>query len=153
MSGTLKIAGTTLATNPTNSKVVIDDAVSGKGIAKAWVVFDGQTASVESGGGSIGTGDNALIHASYNCTSIAWIADGRFQFNIPAGVLSNTHVVVAGNASFLDGINDANSGVVAIRRYNAATFTTTSIPIQTTYYGSSGTLGNFKLVSVSIFGS
>ena len=41
MAGSIKIAGTTLATNPTNSKVEIDDAVSGKGIAKAWVNFNG----------------------------------------------------------------------------------------------------------------
>ena len=135
----------------TAKNVTLDDnTVQGKGIAKAWVVFNGQT---DTGNQSIGTGDNALIHASYNCTSIAWIADGRYQFNIPSDVLTDTHVAVSGNASFLDSTNDGNSGVVAIRRYNPATFTTTSIPFQTTYYGTYGTLGNFKLASVIIFGS
>ena len=67
MSGTLKIAGTTLATNPTNSKVEIDDAVSGKGICKAWVNFN-----------AMGT---VAIRASFNVSSITDNAIGDFNVN------------------------------------------------------------------------
>ena len=68
MAGTLKIAGTTLATNPTNSKVEIDDAVNGKGICKAWVKFDG---SLELDNTTPETaGDNMIIRASHNVQSV-----------------------------------------------------------------------------------
>ena len=73
MSGTLKIAGTTLATNPSNSKVEIDDAVSGKGICKAWVNFNGRSTT-----NSVGP---CTIRDQYNVSSCNWDADGKFTIN------------------------------------------------------------------------
>tara|TARA_Y100001937_G_scaffold113768_1_gene162820 strand:- start:234 stop:665 length:432 start_codon:yes stop_codon:yes gene_type:complete len=92
MSGTLKIAGTTLATNPTNSKVEIDDAVSGKGIAKAWVKFDG---SLELDNTAPETaGDNMIIRASHNVQSVQWDQTGVYTVNLVSGAVIDEHYCV-----------------------------------------------------------
>ena len=89
MSGTLKIAGTTLATNPTNSKVEIDDAVNGKGIAKAWVKFDG---SLELDNTTPETaGDNMIIRASHNVQSVQWNQTGVYTVNLVSGAVIDEH--------------------------------------------------------------
>ena len=84
MAGTLKIAGTTLATNPTNSKVEIDDAVSGKGICKAWVNFDGDPVSIKS---------------SFNVSSMTDSATGIYVMNFVTAMPDVNYCAVYGDLS------------------------------------------------------
>ena len=94
MSGTLKIAGTTLATNPTNSKVVIDDAVSAKGIAVAGGVFNG--AHVDS------TSNLDHVAYSFGISGVIDTADGIYQVTLSNPytnyIVLTKHLFVGGNS-------------------------------------------------------
>ena len=156
----IKLDGLTVASSSGSPTVVNIDSdvasrITAKGIAKAWVVFNG---SIDPSGTAIASGDGtALIKASYNVTSITWEANGRYKLMLPStNPLSDLNPCIAGNASFCDTTDDANSGVVAIRRLgsnSSPTVTSTSIPFQTTYYGSAGNFSNFSYVNVMVFGS
>jgi hypothetical protein len=102
---------------------------------RAWVNFNG-------------TGTPAII-ASGNVSSLTDDGLGRYRLNLTTA-LPDINFALSGNASIRDAIDDANSGVVAIRRSTSVSITTSAIPIQTTYYGASGTFGDFPLVSVMV---
>lgn len=104
-------------------------------MCRAWVNFNG-------------TGTPAII-ASGNVSSLTDDGLGRYRLNLTTA-LPDINFALSGNASIRDGIDDSNSGVVAIRRSTGVSITTSAIPIQTTYYGASGTFGDFPLVSVMV---
>ena len=103
--------------------------------ARAWVNFNG-------------TGTPA-ISASGNVSSITDDGIGKFRLNLITA-LPDVNFSIAGSASLRDVSDDGNSGVVAIRRLSSVAITTSIIPIQTTYYGTNGTLGDFPFTSVMI---
>jgi hypothetical protein len=102
---------------------------------RAWVNFNG-------------TGTPA-ISASGNVSSLTDDGQGRYRLNLTTA-LPDINFALSGNASLRDAIDDANTGSVGIRRASSASITTSAIPIQTTYYGSAGTLADFPLVSVMV---
>jgi len=147
MSGTLKIAGTTLATNPSNSKVEIDDAVSGKGIAKAWVNFNG-TASGTNSLFTVGDG----IYSEFNVTSVLDKGQGWYKANFGTN-MSDTNYAVVGSAR-PDSNTTAYGGHFLLGRYgnnlpvmevDGVTFTTCKND-QSTYTDS-------PFICLAIFGS
>ena len=143
-SGTITGASTlaTTVANPTFTTPNIDSAqfatVSGTAPiypCRAWVNFNG-------------TGTPAII-ASGNVSSLTDDGLGRYRLNLTTA-LPDINFALSGNASIRDATDDANSGVVAIRRSTSVSITTSAIPIQTTYYGTNGTFGDLPLVSVMV---
>jgi hypothetical protein len=105
-------------------------------VAKAWLNFNG-------------TGTPAIL-GSFNVSSLTDNGNGRFTINLTVA-LSNTNFALAGNASYRDGTDDGNGGVVSIRRTTSATISTSSIPIQTNSFDALyGTIADFPLNSAFI---
>ena len=142
MSGTLKIAGTTLATNPTNSKVEIDDAVSGKGLAKAWVNFDGSAAGTNN---TFTLGDG--IRDAFNVSSVTdeGSPGGTYTINFPANLL------IDANYSFSVTSNMGDNIVFDNFTYSGTDPTATTLKIR--IYDSASNVANAMFISVIIFGS
>tara|TARA_A100001015_G_C14986429_1_gene711744 strand:- start:142 stop:597 length:456 start_codon:yes stop_codon:yes gene_type:complete len=151
MSGTLKISGTTLATNPTNSKVEIDDAVSGKGIAKAWIRFNGFNVPANADStNTIGIVD------SFNVTGLEDEGTGDFIIHFANNVINNANYSIQGTAT---GDNSANQvslypAIVQVKYENVATTSSVRISV-VRWFSGSGAFGVFDstLISVAIFGS
>lgn len=147
MSGTLKIAGTTLATNPSNSKVVIDDAVSGKGIAKAWVNFNGTNAFNPNP-------STSAIRASHNVSSILQNGTGDYTVNFETAMPDTNYAVNLTSATGSAPVGSTNG-----RPYAPFHGTPSSTSLRIYVSGASGgsntdpSLTNRNYISVSIFGS
>ena len=138
MSGTLKIAGTTLATNPTNSKVEIDDAVTAKGIAKAWVRFDGNLYSASP----------IPISSQYNVSSVTSSAVGRYNVHFNNNLADSDYsvLVTAGEA-----FNPSTPSYSVVNAVNASYVTIALWSLGTS--GSTYSYADSDLISVAIFGS
>ena len=159
MSGTLKIASTTFATNPSNSKVEIDDAVSGKGICKAWVNFNGTVSmTVDSSyGPNAPPADYSSpnpIRASFNVDYIIDRGTGTYDVHFETAMPDTNYAVNLTSATGSAPVGSTNG-----RPY--APFHGTPSPTSLRIYvsGASGgvntdpSLTNRNYISVSIFGS
>ena len=148
MSGTLKIAGTTLATNPTNSKVEIDDAVNGKGIAKAWVNFDGTNAFNPNP-------STTAIRDSFNITSVLDKGAGWYKANFSTN-MSDTNYAVVGSAH-PDDASNSYGGHFIIGRHSANRFFTPPLEVDgvtfTTCRNDQSTYTDSPFICLAIFGS
>jgi hypothetical protein len=93
------------------------------------------------------------VNDSLNFSSIQDNASGRFNYNL-TDAMSSTDYVLQGAGSLRDATDDANSVLVAWRRKNtsAGVITTTSVPVQFTYYGSTGNFADAALITSSIMG-
>ena len=131
------VANTTLSAAPVTfyaaNKIVHPGAVGGQ-LCKAWVNFDGTTASP------------STIRASGNVSSITKSATGTYVVNFTTAMPDANYSVVACGAS--------TTAPTTAQRWPAAigTLATNSVKILTPIDGSTAaTLGDFALVCVSIF--
>lgn len=113
MSGTLKIAGTTLATNPTNSKVEIDDAVNGKGICKAWVNFNGTLSMTVGSSYGPNVGNVNPIRAAHNVDYIIDRGAGDYEVHYE-NAMADENYVTLGTTGYI--ANSVAAGYLAANR-------------------------------------
>lgn len=83
-----KFSGNTISTSGTltfgdNSKIS-----SGKGVAKAWIIFDAS-----------GVAGAPVIRSSYNISSLDDLGTGKFRLTVTSGVLGTGHYVAIGNSN------------------------------------------------------
>ena len=146
MSGTLKIAGTTLATNPTNSKVEIDDAVSGKGICKAWVNFNGEFDATTLDPPDVFTLENTGIRDAFNVSSVNDEGVGKATINFANPI--GSHYSAVGNH------NAPSSGSASVVfGFDLPSYYTSAQLTLTTFNSGTGFRFDATRVSVAVFGS
>lgn len=63
---------------------------SGRGVAKAWLNFDGS-----------GTGTNGVpvVRASHNIASLQYVDEGKYKITIPSGVLKDANFIAIGSSN------------------------------------------------------
>mgnify|MGYP003113173141 FL=1 len=105
------------------------------GSAKAWVFYNSSQA----------------IQDSFSVSSVTDRATGRHTINI-ASAMANATYTVAGQGSWRDASSDANTLQLTFERINTVSITNTACPVQTTYYGSSGNLGDANATTANIHG-
>ena len=105
------------------------------GSAKAWVFYNNLQA----------------ISDSFSVSSITDRANGRHTINI-ASAMSNATYTVAGQGSWRDGSSDANTLQLTFERLNTVAITSTACPVQTSYYGTNGNLGDATATTADIHG-
>lgn len=76
---------------------------------------------------------------SFNISSVADNTTGKHTKSFTNN-MSSVNYTLSGGASFRDVSNDGNSILVAQRRVSTAAITTSSMPMQFTYYGATGNL-------------
>jgi len=76
---------------------------------------------------------------SFNISSVTDDATGKHTKSFTNN-MSSVNYTLSGGASFRDASDDGNSILVAQRRVSTAAITTSSMPMQLTYYGATGTL-------------
>ena len=74
---------------------------------------------------------------SFNISSVTDNAGGRHTKSFTNN-MSSVNYTLSGSASIRDAVDDANNVVVAQRRVSSAAITTSSMPMQFTYYGAAG---------------
>ena len=88
---------------------------------------------------------------SFNISSVTDNASGRHTKTFTNNMVS-VNYILSGAGSLRDAINDGNSVLVAQRRVSSDAITTSSMPMQFTYYGSAGTLADAKLATTLTHG-
>ena len=88
---------------------------------------------------------------SFNISSVTDNATGRHTKDFTNNMAS-VNYTLSGAGSLRDAINDGNSVLVAQRRVSSDAITTSSMPMQFTYYGSAGTLSDAKLATTLTHG-
>ena len=106
-----------------------------QGSAKAWVFYNNSQA----------------IQDSFSVSSITDRATGRHTINISSAMVNGTYSV-AGQGSWRDGSSDANTLQLTFERISSVAITGTACPVQTSYYGTNGNLGDANATTANIHG-
>jgi hypothetical protein len=106
------------------------------GIAKAWVNFNGTTASP------------STIRASYNVSSVTKNATGDYTVNFTTTMPDNNYTFTAG--SYKDTPNGGSAASITARNYSAPSGTTSGLRIAT-FLGTVSTPSDFAYVDLAIF--
>ena len=106
-----------------------------QGLAKVWVFYDLSQA----------------IQDSFSVSSVTDRGTGRHTINI-SSAMSNATYTVAGQGSWRDAGQDANTLQLTFERVNTVAITTTACPVQTSYYGTAGNLGDANATTADIHG-
>jgi len=103
--------------------------------AKVWVFYNNSQA----------------VQDSFSVSSITDRGTGRHTINI-SSAMSNATYTVAGQGSWRDAGQDANTLQLTFERVNTVAITTTACPVQTSYYGTAGNLGDANATTADIHG-
>lgn len=150
----IKLDGLTVASSSGSPTVVNLDSdvasrITAKGIAKAWVNFNG---SIDTGGGGLSLNENVFIRDSHNVSSVTFIGTADYEINFATN-FENTNYAVTGMAGY--GNNNNNLGMRVVSISSNGDFNTTiqlSKVRVATHYGN-GQIESVKYCSVAIFGS